>query len=351
MGSGARAGALARGLLITALAGLAPSAAAAQPSPSGLSLDAPEGCPDVAALESEIASLVGRAIEEIPLPEGLDRHIAIAREAGRFTLSVSDADGVRRLRDGSCSALVRAAALIIALRIDADAATLAAASAAEAPATSAGPTTSDAAAGAPPTDAAPSATADARPRARYEYDAFEWSRRLSSPYAPPTLPPFAIGVGVFAEAGVVPVISASLAVDLVVRVDRFETRVRIAYVVEEAQPASFGVVASAVLGTALACGRPFEADFPLAFCGGLEAGPLIARSFGVTNAADTASWTLAGVAGLWLPLIPWPGIDIALGTELWIRVYRPDFQIEGIGSVWDADAYGGRFGLLVHYTP
>lgn len=338
MGSGARGRAHASWLLLAAAAALAPSRATAQRDASQLSLVAPAGCPDEAALESEVSSLIGRPIAEIVLPEGLDAHVAITREGERFMLSIADEDGARILRDGSCPALVRAAALIIALRIDADAATLAAATAAE-------PTP------APPPAPTPTTPPVAAHRTRYGYDAFEWSRRLPSPYPPRTLPTLAIGAGLLVEGGIVPVVSASIAVDLVVRVEHFETRVRAAYVIEQPQPSSYGIAAAAVLGTALACGRPFDVEFALAFCGGIEAGPLLARSYGVTVSGDSASWTVAGVLGLWLPLIPWPGIDISLGTEFWVRFYRPDFVIQGLGPVWDSDPYGGRFGLLVHFSP
>jgi hypothetical protein len=320
------------------MASMGPARAAGQTRASALSLDAPEGCPDEAALEGEVASLVGHAIEEIVLPAGLDTHVTITREGARFVLSIADEDGARTLRDGSCAALVRAAGLIIALRIDADAATLAAASASE-------PPTPPAAEASPPTEASVPG------RDGHDYDAFEWSHRLPSPYGPRTLPPIAIGAGVLVEAGVVPVISASLAADLVVRVEHFETRARVAYVLEQGQARHYGVSAAALLATVLACGRPYDAEFALAFCGGIEAGPLLARSFGVVTSGESLSWTVAGVVGLWLPLIPWPGIDISLGAELWVRIYRPEFEIQGIGPVWDSDPIGGRFGLLFHFSP
>ncbi len=348
MGPRARTTALARWLLLAALVAWVRAPASAQDAASALSLVAPTGCPDELALESELASLVGRPVEQIVLPVGLDPRVTITADDARFILEVRDADGTRTLRDGSCTALVRAAALIIALRIDADAATLAVATAAEPePEAQHAPS-----APAVPSHPAPSRTIPLRGRRRgYDFDAFEWSRRLAVPYGPPALPTFSIGVGGIVEAGIVPVISASLAVDLVVRVERFEARVRAAYVLDQRQAASAGIAASAVLGTVLACARPFEADFAIAFCAGVEAGPLLARSYGVTNSGQSAPWTVAGVLGVWLPLFPWRGIDISLGAEAWGRFYRPQFEIGGFGRVWDTELFGGRFALLVHFNP
>jgi hypothetical protein len=313
---------------------LAPGRAAAQSTVADLTLAAPESCPDELVLEQEVASLVGGDAAAIPLPAGLDPHITITRDRGRFVLEVHVDDATRTLRDGSCSALVRAAALIIALRVDADAATLAAATAAE-----------------PPPPPPPPADDDVLPPARRRRYALEWSGRLASPVPPPRLPVFGLGAGVVVESGIVPVISASIAIDAVVRADRFETRVRAAYVLEQGQPTSVGVSAAAILATLLGCGRPFEDTFPLALCGGLEAGQLIARSYGVAYGAQSTPWTMSGVAGLWLPLTPWRGIDVSLGVEVWARFYRPQFVIEGLGHVWDSDLLGGRFALLVNFSP
>lgn len=333
MGHGARVRALAPWLLL-AVVGTSASAHA-QEAATTLVLIAPEGCATEGGLEDEVASLVGRPAAEILLPQGLDARVTITAEGASFILRVEDADGARTLRDGSCAALVRAAALIIALRVDADAATLAAAAAAE-----------------PENEPEPPAPPPApRPAPRFRVPVMEWAHRLPRPGTPDRLPLFSLGVGGFVEAGSVPVISASFAVDVVVRVERFELRVRGSYVAEQGQEAVYGVAASAVLATLLGCGRPFDATFPLAFCGGVETGTLFAHSYGVTVSGASTNWTVAGVVGLWLPLIPWPGIDISLGAEAWVRFYRPEFAIDGIGPVWDPGLFGGRFGLLVHFTP
>lgn len=337
MGSGARAGAraLAPWLLLAVVGEAGHAHAQEAPAPvtaSALTLIAPDGCAAEDAVESEVASLVGRPAEEIALPAGLDPQVTITTEGARFILDVHDAEGGRTLRDRSCPALVRAAALIIALRIDADAATLAAATAAEPE---------------PPSEPPPPPP----PPPRFRVSGAEWAGRLPRPYGPGHLPAFAIGAGGLVEAGIVPVISASIAVDVVGRFDRFELRLRGAYVLEQGQPATYGVSASALLVTLLGCGRPFDASFPIAFCGGIETGTLFAHSYGVTVSGASTNWTVAGVVGVWLPLIPWPGIDVSLGAEAWARFYRPEFAVDGIGHVWDSDVFGGRFGLLVHFNP
>ncbi len=316
--------------------------ARAQPPPSelpapervpavALSLEGPEHCPGTDVLHGEVASLVGRPISDVILPESLDPHVVIRAEGERFVLEIRDGETRRTLRDASCAALVRAAALIVALRIDADTATLAAATAAEPPA--------------PPP--APPAPPPAAPRRRHH--PYEAGSRLGAPHVSRPLPLFAIGAGVLVEGGIVPAITASFALDGVLRVDHFEARLRVAYVTEQGQPQALGVSASATIATLLACGRPFDARFALALCGGAEAGTLFARSYGVLRPGSDDPWTVAGVLGVWLPLYPWPSLDISLGAELWARLLRPEFEVAGVGLVWSSDPWGARFGLLLHY--
>lgn len=359
MGRGARARALAP-WLVWALTLATPLRASAQddempaavPSPavamaSALTLEAPSACPTAELLRGELASLVGRPLEEIALPAGLDPHIVVTVDGPRFALEVHDAEGTRTLRDRSCSALVRAAALIVALRIDADAATLAAAAASE-PSPTPEPQVQ------PATTPRPPVVRIRRRRRRREhgYDAFEWSQRLANPFPAPTLSSFALGGGVMVEGGLVPSFTASFVVDALVRVDHFEVRLRGGYALEESQDhAHAGVAASAVTATALLCGRPFGAEFAIAICGGGEGGTLLAHSYGISNSAQAAVGTVAGVVGLWLPLFPWHGVDVSLGAEVWGRLYRPEFVVTGLGRVWDADWFGGRFALLVHFSP
>jgi len=364
MGRGARARALAP-WLVWAVALAAPMRASAQDDAthadaaptetppvtmaSALTLEAPSACPAAELLRDELASLVGRPLDGIALPAGLDPHVVVTVDGPRFALEVRDAEGVRTLHDRSCSALVRAAALIVALRIDADAATLAAASASE-------PSpTQDPQAAQPTTTPRPPVVRIRRRRRRpgeHDYDAFEWSQRLANPFPAPTLSDFAIGAGVMVEGGLVPSFTASFVVDALVRVDHFEVRLRGGYALEESQDhARAGVAASAVTATALLCGRPFGADFAIAICGGIEGGTLLAHTYGISNSAQTAVGTVAGVVGLWLPLFPWHGIDVSLGAEVWGRFYGPEFVVTGLGHVWDADWFGGRFALLVHFSP
>ncbi|MFO0686385.1 MAG: hypothetical protein U0234_30255 [Sandaracinus sp.] len=300
---------------------------------AALTLEAPASCPTSDVLRSEIASLVGRPAADVILPEGLDPHVVIRAEGERFVLEIRDGETQRALRDGSCAALMRAAALIVALRIDADTATLAAATAAEPPAPP------------PPPDPPPAPATPPRRR----HHPYEGGARLGDPRLPRPLPAYALGAGVLVEGGIVPAITASFALDGVLRVDHFEARLRLTYVTEQGQPQSVGVSASAALGTFLACGRPFDARFALALCGGVEAGALFARSYGVLRPGSDEPWTMAGVLGVWLPLIPWQSLDISLGAEVWARLVRPEFDVTGVGVVWTSDPWGARFGLLLHW--
>lgn len=300
---------------------------------AALSLEAPASCPTSDVLQSEIASLVGRPAADVLLPEALDPHVVIRAEGERFVLEIRDGETVRTLRDASCAALMRAAALIVALRIDADTATLAAATAAEPP----------------PPPLPPPAPPEPAPPRRRRHHPYEGGAQLGTPTITRPLPTFAIGAGALVEGGIVPAITASFALDGVVRVDHFEARLRVSYVTEQGQAQHVGVSASATLATLLACGRPFDARFALALCGGVEAGTLFARSYGILRPGSDDPWTLAGVLGVWLPLIPWAPLDISLGAELWARLVRPEFDVTGVGVVWTSDPWGARMGVLVHW--
>jgi hypothetical protein len=306
-----------------------------------ITLSVPDGCPDRVALEAEIASLLGRPFSEIAIPPASRAALSITRDEDRYVLVLTSESGERTLRDPSCAALVRAAALIVALQIDADVATLAAAAAAEAAQVVEEPVV-------------PLPPVPAVERSRRSRFILDRAARLGDPTPPFRLPGLALGVGIALDAGLVPSVAASFFADVVVRVDRFELRARIAYAVEQGQPAGMGVRASAALGTLLGCGRPFDTSFPLAFCGGLEGGDLFARSVGVSNPAASDGGFLSAVVGAWLPLFPWPGIELALGVEGWAHVTRPLFQV-AVGSsertLYAPDPYGGRFALAIHWNP
>jgi hypothetical protein len=309
--------------------------------PPAITLTVPEGCPDRAALESEIASLLGRPFAEIPIPEAGSTALAITRDEGRYVLVVTSATGERTLRDPSCPALVRAAALIVALQIDADAATLAAASAAEASQIAEAPVE-------------PTPIPEPPRRSRVWRFILDRATRLGDPSTPFRLPAFALGVGVALDAGLVPSAAGSFFIDAVVRIDRLELRGRFAYTVEQGQVGRIGVRASAVTGTLLGCGRPFDATFALAFCGGVEGGDLLARSVGISNTLASDGGFFSAVIGIWLPLFPWTGIDVSLGAEGWARITRPLFEMEGrdgVVTLYAPDPFGGRFALVIHWNP
>jgi hypothetical protein len=320
-------------------------ALAVPPAISPITLSVPAECPDRAALEGEIAALLGRPFDQIPIPETSFTALVITREGERYVLVVTTEAGERTLRDPSCAALVRAAALIVALQIDADAATLAAASAAEA---------SQIAEDAARAEQAAQPLPPPPTRSRRSRFILDHAARLGDPSPPFRLRAFAIGAGIGLESGLVPSVAASLFADVVVRIDRLELRGRFTYVVEQGQLGVVGVRASAVSGTLLGCGRPFDATFALAICGGIEGGDLFARSVGVSNPAVSDGGFFSAVLGLWLPLFPWTGIDVSLGAEGWAHLTRPIFEVEGVGTtgiVYAPDPYGGRFAIAIHWNP
>jgi hypothetical protein len=81
---------------------------------------APEGCPDETYVKGEIERLLSQSLDR----RGIAVNMIVTRDRGVYSLSVdlrSPVGGIRALEHRDCAAVARAAALVIALAIDADA--------------------------------------------------------------------------------------------------------------------------------------------------------------------------------------------------------------------------------------
>ncbi len=185
-------------------AGLLPAralAAPAEPRAIDLRWEAPDGCPPIDEVRSEIARLLGASEQRQPIEVG----IAVAREGGarlRLDLRIhAPSPGERVIRGDDCASMSRAAALIVAMSIDPDAV---ARNAAAPPAAQPAPAQAVAApvAGAPrpppPAVRRPPSTA-ARPPAAAERD-LEGALWLSAQVEQALVP--AIGLGLAAGGGI-----------------------------------------------------------------------------------------------------------------------------------------------------
>ncbi|WP_437816242.1 hypothetical protein [Sorangium sp. So ce1078] len=179
-------------------AGLLPAralaAAPAEPRAIDLRWEAPDGCPPVDEVRSEIARLLGASEQRQPI----EVEIAVAREGGarlRLDLRIrAPSPGERVIRGDDCASMSRAAALIVAMSIDPDAV---ARNADAQPAAQPAPPSAVAApiAGAP----RPPPPAAARPPAAAERD-LEGALWLSAQVEQALVP--AIGVGLAAGGGI-----------------------------------------------------------------------------------------------------------------------------------------------------
>jgi hypothetical protein len=108
---------------VGALAGFSETPALAQPAPPALELDwvAPAGCPSRAFVLDEVTRILGPAPSSSARPT-LNVHAEAWRgESGRWHIVMTtpgEASGRREIDDVSCDSLARAAALVLALRID-----------------------------------------------------------------------------------------------------------------------------------------------------------------------------------------------------------------------------------------
>ncbi|WP_437962438.1 hypothetical protein WME76_45130 (plasmid) [Sorangium sp. So ce119] len=198
----ARAASALQALIVAA--GLLPAsalAAPAEPRTIDLRWDAPDGCPPVDEVRSEIARLLGASEQRQPI----EVEIAVARKRGarlRLDLRIrAPAPGERVIHGHDCASMSRAAALIVAMSIDPDAVARNAAAqpaqpaqpeAAAAPVPSAPPPAPDRAPRRPPP-----ASAQPPPPAERDPEGVLW---LSAQVEQALVP--AIGVGLAAGGGI-----------------------------------------------------------------------------------------------------------------------------------------------------
>ncbi len=322
-----------RWVLAALLPALPIVSSAAGPETVTLQWDAPAECPDRALVEAKIAAAVGAS-------EGAGAVSAEAKvervgDVYRLHLVTQSAGGrgERTIDDPSCVALADATALIVTLAVDP---TLAGGLA---PSASASESVAPPASSAPPTPSVgPVASASVRPPPR------------PSAAPPPAPPPTRVAVGAGVSALVGPLPNAALAVSggvaLLRGPFRFELEGRWAPRSDrpiDTRPGAggrFDLLTGALGAQYLVVRGPFEVGPRLA----LEAGMLRGRAFGVEIPLDGRSLWIAGEAGASAFYRAGP-LAFRLDSSAIVPFIRPEFVIEGLGSVHRPSPVGARVSL------
>jgi hypothetical protein len=324
---------------------------------------APAGCPDGAAVQAEVDALLGR-------PWRGDDGIAVDAEVSQdvsagwvLRLRAGDAASERTVPGEGCEALAQAAALMIAWMID----------------PAAGP--SEVAPEPPMAPEESAATELASPRT-----AVLASRvtlvppRATRPAASeptelgvPTLPPpraepasgtpvsVGIGGGLVLDVGTLPALTPGFSLEVVVRIDRLDLRVRGGWLSSQgaslvnvmvAAPRGAGVELEHASGSLQACARPLDADADarpgLAICGAVHAGATIARGVGVSHPGRAEAAIAALGVGAAMPWAPFDWLDLEVAIELVVPLGTPSFVLDPFGTVYTPAPVAGRLTLGGH---
>ena len=304
------------GVLLAGIAASGPlQAADGGPPELRLTWDAPDTCPSATEVEAQFDRLLGGA-GRVPSEKRVEA-TATVRQAirGSWTLrldtTVDNAIGHRDLEGDSCWAVAAAAALVLALTIDPNAA--ARASLTPPPVSPPAPSLRAAPA---PVAALPAAPSEAKPLRPF-FRAFG-----------------GVVVALLPKPGAVFGISAGVRRGWIdgelSALSSLETK---AYA--GGRPGAGGYFRVMAFG-ARACGRATAISSPIAvrFCGGGEIERLTARGFGVELPGAGGATVLAGLAAAdaSLRLASW--VEMAVELAGTVRPYHPAFVLTGVGEVF-----------------
>ncbi len=346
-GVGSAAGGLGVLLLLLSLAGTARA-----DDRLVLEWRAPDGCPTRDAVEGEVARLVGGE-----LPEGAtiraDAQTIPAEGAFELTLrtDVEGELGARTLRAERCDELAAAAALILALMIDPEAA-MRAEPEHEPSAPAPGPSLADALG--PPTRVIepPRATEVRRADAR----------RMAEPFTSAGPPPAVrgdsiealLGAGIALDVAALPSATAALVVEGGLGVPLIDARLRATLLFPQTVASGELSGASAELmgftAGVIACLRPIEQARAFGICADVAAGSVFGSARGISDPGSGAGFWLAAGGGLALAWQPAPWFDLEGMAEL-LGQYAQTFDIVvGGGSVvvFAPPPVTGRLTLAAH---
>lgn len=317
-----------------------------------LSWDAPDGCPARDAVEGEVARLVGGTIPEGP-PIAAEARTIAAEGAFELTLrtDVEGEHGERTLRADRCDELATAAALILALMIDPEAALRA-----EPEPSPLAPRASMARAlSAPTRELEPPRTIEVRR-----------GNRAAEPFtdAGPPVPTrddgieVLIGAGVQLDVGTLPSATAAVVVEGGFGVPLIDGRLRAVFLFPQsaASPELVGASAELMAFSAgvLACLRPIEEARAIGICADVSIGSVFGSSRGISNPAFGVGFWFGAGGGLALAWQPAPWFDVEGMAEILGQI-APSFDVivGGAGGertivVYEPPPIAGRFTLAAH---
>lgn len=346
---GSRSAACRVAWILAALA-LSPGIGRAQPRLS-LQWDAPPACPDRAAVEAEVARLLGGA-----MPNGTPAITAEGRAValdGAFALTlrteVEGARGERALRGERCEELAAAAALILALMIDPDAVAHADPS----------PLAAEPASVSPPDDA----TEEPSPARRLTAPTVRVPREAASrePAPPPERGLQAIlGVGALLDVGTLASATPGVQVEGGLGVPLVDARLRAVLLFPQATasaeelPGANAELMALSLGL-VGCVRPIDVARFLGVCAELAGGALFGSSRGISDPAFGAGFWLAAGGGVALAWEPAPWFDLEVMAEVLGQIVAPTFDVTvseagttRTVTLFVPGAVSGRFGASAH---
>jgi hypothetical protein len=357
--------------IAVALAGIAAAghAGAQAPEAIALSWNAPEGCPDKAAIAARIEKLLGgppaageRQLAASAAVEAIPRGFRLT-----ITLASGGSESARVLQGALCESVADAAALVIALAFDPEAVAAQEAKRAEAPSSDAGAASAGAAGAAPSSEASASPPGSASAPATAPVPAPAVIRipvRFPARPATPTVeraPATKLSFGAFAElsgdAGSLPSVAPGVRAGLSLGIGAY--RIEPAF---EAWPSSRSALASqpaagaelSLLAFALgACRRVLpwdEKDSAAAALGclGFEIGEMRGAGFGVAQPGSGSALWAAPKAEIRaeVALARWAflGLDVGLAVPLDPRRFVLDLHA-GRAVVHQPSPVSGRAGL------
>jgi hypothetical protein len=379
---GRRAAALA-GLLTSALAPRAEAQSSAAER-LWLTWSATEGCPSQEELLGEVGKLLGDRANREASKEPIPVKATVSREAGGSFVVRLETPGeggtqARELRGATCKAVADAAALILALMIDPDAAMTPEEEAptatkrtdedqrgrSEKSPTNTEPTSSPRLESAPPSksprppSAAPTTTTTTTTTAKTKDPT-----RAAPTEADPTQPiELRLGAWAGADIGSLPGLAPGFGALGSIAFGAPRLAIGIAFWPDNAGTLaalpSAGSDVGLLAGEIGLCSALLQKPLEIAPCAAVEIGQLFAEGFGVSDPRRGASVWVAlkgGGALLWRPFQkqkqqqqqtpnPLDRLGITARIELVIPLVRPRFVIEGIGPVHSPAALAGRGSL------
>jgi hypothetical protein len=354
------------------LAQLAAFALAGSPRASAqmgvdLQWNAPSACMSAAAARAEISKLIRADTSEAPARARARVQIEGTPQTGyvaEIEIERGASSGERTLRGARCTELAEAAVLIIAMVIDPEAATRAAAATSPAPSTpSPAPAPSErpsrteaqAAERAPapaPQNPEREAELEEKPETEQADEPEEEELDEDEPSDPRTLGRFTLGLLAGGDAGSLPQPTAlgGLFAGLAWQHSRFELRA-LAYLpqIEERGPtidsgAEIGLYAAALSGCLDALGSR-DQERALGACAVVEAGLSSGTPQGVSDGQPKDGLWLAGLLGVDGRQQLIGPLHLRLYAEIGIPILRPSYELDAFGRVFRASPVLGRFGI------